>query len=372
MSPSLKIDPTLKKHQQHIEHLFTQGLLQWDRLENSRSMPWKGEKDAYKIWLSEVILQQTRVEQGLKYYEKFIAAFPEISLLAAAPPEKIFKLWEGLGYYSRCRNLITTAQLIAGQLGGHFPRDYPSILRLKGIGSYTAAAISSFAFNLPYAVVDGNVFRVLSRAFNINLPIDSSEGKKFFAQLAQEMLPTGQPAVYNQAIMDFGATICKPVPVCKNCFFNEHCQAYLIGKQDLLPFKAKRIKVRERRLNYFVISSKDFVLIHQRNEVDIWRHLYEFPLIETIRPLTKKNKKNIFTQQFGFMEFEEIHVQHTRQKLTHQLIYFSISLIKVSKRKKVAGYKWIKMNELDQYAFPRTLQNFIRNHLLDQHQVAGR
>src|SRR5579875_495218 len=193
-----------------LQKTFVQELLKWNKEKNKRQMPWKGEKDAYKIWLSEIILQQTRVEQGLKYYENFIKAFPNVHFLAKAPEQKVFKLWEGLGYYSRCKNLIASAKFISKELNGVFPNDFESILQLKGVGNYTASAIASFAYNLPYAVLDGNVFRVLSRIFDIETPMDSAEGKKNFSELAQTILPKTKAGEYNQAIMDFGAVICKP------------------------------------------------------------------------------------------------------------------------------------------------------------------
>src|SRR5215203_1506376 len=189
-------------------------LLQWNRHQNTRKMPWKGEKDPYKIWLSEIILQQTRVEQGLKYYEKFITVFPDINKLAATKDEKIYKLWEGLGYYSRCKNLIETTRFISKKLHGKFPVAFEDILSLKGVGNYTASAIASFAYDLPYAVVDGNVFRVLSRVFDIETTIDTTEGKRLFSTIAKTLLPEGRAGEYNQAVMDFGATICKPLPQC--------------------------------------------------------------------------------------------------------------------------------------------------------------
>src|SRR5450432_3260301 len=195
---------------------FTKKLLKWNLGSNTRTMPWKGEKDPYKIWLSEIILQQTRVEQGLGYYQKFIKAFPTVQQLAKAPQEKVFKLWEGLGYYTRCKNLIASALFISKDRKGKFPTDYESILGLKGVGPYTAAAIASFAYNLPHAVIDGNVFRVLSRYFGISTPIDSPDGKKLYALLANELLDKQEPGLYNQAIMDLGAVICKPQqPLCR-------------------------------------------------------------------------------------------------------------------------------------------------------------
>jgi A/G-specific adenine glycosylase len=203
--------------------LLSNALLSWNRSGNQRAMPWKGEKDPYKIWLSEIILQQTRVEQGLKYYQNFIKLFPDVHVLANAPDEAVFKAWEGLGYYSRCKNLLVTARFISTELKGVFPANYESILALKGVGSYTAAAIASFAYNLPHAVLDGNVFRVLSRIFDIEVPIDSTEGKKQFSDLADLILPKKKAGEFNQAIMDFGAVICKPVPECHLCFFKDGC-----------------------------------------------------------------------------------------------------------------------------------------------------
>ncbi|MCY7291511.1 MAG: A/G-specific adenine glycosylase, partial [Ferruginibacter sp.] len=194
---------------------FTENLMLWNNKYNRRTMPWKGEKDPYKIWLSEIILQQTRVEQGLEYYNRFLIKYPKVELLAVADENEVFKLWEGLGYYSRCKNLIVSARIIAFNYDGIFPNKYEDILKLKGVGPYTCAAIASFAFNLPHAVVDGNVLRVIARFFGIDTPIDSIKGKKVFNTLAQTLMDTVSPALYNQAIMDFGATICKPqLPLC--------------------------------------------------------------------------------------------------------------------------------------------------------------
>jgi A/G-specific adenine glycosylase len=204
-------------------------------------MPWKGEKDPYKIWLSEIILQQTRVEQGLKYYSRFIHAFPDVHQLANASEQSIYKYWEGLGYYSRCKNLITTAQIISKDLKGKFPGSYDEIKKLSGIGPYTAAAIASFAFNEQRAVVDGNVFRVLSRIFAIDESINSTDGKKTFNALAGKLLDKKNPAVYNQAIMDFGAVVCKPVPTCAQCPFKKKCRAFLDDTIFSLPVKGKKI-----------------------------------------------------------------------------------------------------------------------------------
>jgi A/G-specific adenine glycosylase len=346
------------------DKFFVKNLLSWNKKENIRQMPWKGEKDPYKIWLSEIILQQTRVGQGLKYYENFINAFPDIKALASAPEEKIFKLWEGLGYYSRCRNIITTAKHISKDLGDQFPTDHNSILQLKGIGPYTAAAIASFAFNLPYAVVDGNVFRVLSRIFDIETPIDSTQGKKEFSKLAQEILPIKRAGEYNQAIMDFGAVICKPVPECSLCFFKTHCKAFKAGKQLLLPVKEKKIAIKERWLNYVVVKCNNEVVVHQRKEKDIWQQLFEFSLIETGERYTGKQVLQLFEMQFGISEYKVLDMQkETSQKLTHQLIHFKFITISLPRKQPVPHCNWISLENSRELAFPKSLKKFAETYL---------
>lgn len=326
-------------------------------------MPWKGEKNPYKIWLSEIILQQTRVEQGINYYENFIKAFPDVHALAKAPEEKVFKLWEGLGYYSRCKNLIGSAKFISGNLKGNFPKDFESILQLKGVGIYTASAIASFAYNLPYPVLDGNVFRVLSRIFDIESPMDSAAGKKYFSALATTILPAKKAGEYNQAIMDFGAVICKPQPECKICFFKNYCKAYLKGKQDLLPIKKKKIKIKERWLNYFIIKYKDEILVHQRISKDIWQQLFEFVLIETDQSFQEKKLLKLFAKQYGITDFHSHFFHSTQQRLSHQLIHFSFLQIELKQKEKIAGFWWIKNSELNKCAFPKSLQEFVANRL---------
>src|SRR5437764_8248712 len=269
--------------------LFVRKLLHWNQTKNTRQMPWKGEKDPYKIWLSEIILQQTRVEQGSKYYEKFVTCFPNVHALARAEEKKIYKLWEGLGYYNRCRNLIHTARHISRQLKGQFPARYEDLKKLKGIGPYTAAAISSFAFNEPRAVVDGNVFRVLARIFGIDQAIDSTEGKRYFNRLANDLLAKEKAAVHNQAIMDFGAVICKPVPICELCPFNTSCHAFLNNSISFLPVKIKKAPLRKRWLNYVLIQYKGTVAVRKRIEKDILHNLFEFMQFKANSAL-KKNK----------------------------------------------------------------------------------
>lgn len=343
-----------------IAQQFARALLHWNRYDNHRPMPWKGEKDPYKIWLSEVILQQTRVEQGLKYYESFIAAFPDVHALAQAPDEKVFKLWEGLGYYTRCRNLLQTARFISKELTGSFPRTYTEILVLKGVGSYTAAAIASFAYNLPYAVLDGNVYRVLSRIFDKEVPIDSSAGKKKFSALAQAILPQKEAGEYNQAIMDFGATVCKPTPLCHDCFFNRYCLAYQTGKQQLLPVKEKKGALKQRWLNYFIVQCGEEVLIQQRTEKDIWQGLHQFFLIETDNACSSKKLEEAFQQQSGITTYALADEWKGKQTLSHQSIVFHFFSMRISRKKKVEGYQWVKRPDVAQLAFPRTLQEAVK------------
>ncbi len=262
---------------------FQQNLLLWFA-SNHRPLPWKGERDAYRIWLSEIILQQTTVQQGLPYYEKFVATYPSVFALADAPDDDVMKLWEGLGYYSRARNLHATAKYIAFELNGSFPITYEGLLTLKGVGSYTAAAIASFAFGLPHAVLDGNVFRVLSRFFGIEEPIDTSAAKRIFTELANNVLDKSQPANFNQAMMDFGATHCTPAqPKCTVCLLRPECRAFQLNKVAVLPQKSKKMVRKRRFFNYFILNTGDSVFIKKRTSRDIWQELYEFPMVETLK-----------------------------------------------------------------------------------------
>lgn len=357
-----KTKNTDKNGEKDLGRAFAKGLLQWNRQENSREMPWKGEADPYKIWLSEIILQQTRVEQGWKYYERFVQAFPTVKDLAAASDQEVFKLWEGLGYYSRCKNLIASARYIAAELDGVFPRAYAEILALKGVGPYTAAAIASFAYNAPYAVLDGNVFRVLSRIYALEQPIDTTEGKKVFSQLAQEQLPEKQAAAYNQAIMDFGAVICKPVPACAHCFFQDQCQAFLLNKQALLPVKSKKTQVRQRWFHYIVLQYKNAVALQQRMAKDIWENLYEPILIEADQQLNKNEALLQLERSYGVSsaQYEVISAAVTlTQKLSHQTIHFSFIHLECKTKPQLKGFQWVAKTELERYPFPKTIQLFL-------------
>ncbi len=328
-------------------------------------MPWKGEKDPYKIWLSEIILQQTRVDQGLAYYNNFIRTFPTISQLAKAPDQLVFKLWEGLGYYTRCRNLIATAKYISKERKGKFPDSYDEIKALKGVGPYTAAAISSFAFNLPHAVVDGNVFRVLARIFGIGLPIDSAEGKKFFTTLAEELLDKKEPGQYNQAIMDLGAVICKPAaPLCPACVFKKDCAAFREDKIKELPVKEKKISIRKRWFYYLVLEYRNRIAIRLRTEKDIWQGLHEFPLVESATELGKKE----ILQQAGKnkwlpgKEYELISVSALfRQQLSHQLIAGQFLRVKLKQKPVVKNdWQWVEKSKIGPYAFPGFINQYLQ------------
>jgi len=345
---------------------FASALLHWNDTVNDRPMPWKGETNPYRIWLSEVILQQTRVEQGWGYYPRFIAAFPTVQDLAAAPEQEVFKLWEGLGYYARCRNLIATSRIITEEQGGVFPDSYAGLLSLKGIGPYTAAAIASFAYNLDHAVVDGNVYRVLSRIFGCALPIDSTEGKKYFAARAEELLPRGAARAYNQALMDFGATLCKPVPECARCFFQKHCTAYLSGQQQQLPVKAKKIPVRERYFHYVVLQAGDRLAVREREGRDVWQHLWEPLLLEAEAPQEKGGLLLRLQQEYGLdpRDYEvESADARSRQRLSHQLIHFYFVHLRLRRKTDLPGFRWIALNELHQYPFPKTPGDFLRKNL---------
>ncbi len=344
---------------------FTKALLAWNKQENRREMPWKGERDPYKIWLSEIILQQTRVEQGWAYYERFVSRFPDVVALANAADTDIFKLWEGLGYYSRCKNLIATARFIAGECGGVFPDSYAGLLALKGVGPYTAAAIASFAYHLPHAVVDGNVFRVLSRYFGIHTPIDDHTGKQTFTTLAQSLLPHKQPAAYNQAIMDFGATRCKPrLPDCKTCPLRRECWAFAHQATALLPIKEKKLLRKTRWFDYLLISDGHQTLVRKRPGGDIWENLFEFVLLETEpSPASAPDIRPALKQLFGRTPFQLVQQSGVyQQQLTHQTIHGRFFRINVKEMLILKDYEALPTEKLVKLAFPK----FITHYLTDK------
>ncbi len=350
-----------------MKQRFSQLIISW-YLTTNRDLPWKGIKDPYLIWLSEVILQQTRVEQGLPYFQRFKNAFPDVEALARAPEDEVMKLWEGLGYYSRARNMMETAKFIAFERKGQFPDTFEELLRLKGIGHYTAAAIASFAFDLPHAVVDGNVYRVLSRYFGISDPIDNHQTKKVFAKLAQELIDTKQPGVYNQAIMDFGATHCKPKqPLCSTCPAGEDCFAKKHDKAAVLPVKQKKIRHKTRYFNYFILKIDGKTCIRKREHKDIWRNLYEFPMLET--PAERTTDQGFtdveMTALFGTSNISVKQVSRPyKQTLTHQKII--ARFWEVSDHEDVNSDPWLLVNpeNLSKFAFPKIIDCYFKDKLL--------
>ncbi|MCL4130981.1 UNVERIFIED_CONTAM: hypothetical protein GTU68_040983 [Idotea baltica] len=298
---------------------------------NKRDLPWRKTSDPYKIWLSEIILQQTRVEQGLPYYNAFIEKFKTVDDLATASEEEVLRTWQGLGYYSRARNLHFTAKHVSNNLKGVFPKTYLELLKLKGIGAYTAAAIASISFGEAKAVVDGNVYRVLSRIYEISTPINSSKGIKEFAKIAQELISPEKPADYNQGLMEIGARVCTPRnPLCKTCPISEYCGAYKLKTHDKYPVKLKKQKSRDRFFNYLVIKHQDKVYLEKRTQKDIWVGLFEFQLIET-----PKQTKDITDLEKDFPKWlksiKEIGSPVTsKQVLSHQNIYATFWPIEVS------------------------------------------
>jgi A/G-specific adenine glycosylase len=314
---------------------FSNSLIQW-YLQNKRDLPWRNNSNPYTIWLSEIMLQQTRVAQGLPYFLRFTNAFPDVFDLANATEEEVLKLWQGLGYYSRARNLHQTAKKIAFEFNGEFPKTYIELLKLKGIGEYTAAAIASFAYNEDVPVVDGNVFRVLSRYFDIDTDIASSAAKKEFTLLAKELLPSGKANIFNQAIMEFGALQCVPKnPDCGNCIFNTSCLALKNKKVAQLPVKLKKLKVKHRFFNYLVFSdSTNKTIVRKRTEKGIWHNLYEFPLLETEKDDTIENLLELIqNQNFVTNTIDSLELWNSEiliHKLSHQHLNIKFWKIKVN------------------------------------------
>ena len=324
---------------------FASILLEWFR-ENGRELPWRQTRDPYAIWLSEIILQQTQVKQGWEYWERFMHRWPTVEDLAAASEDEVLREWQGLGYYSRARNLHFAAGQIVAL--GHFPDTLEEIKQLKGVGDYTAAAIGSIAFGLPAAVVDGNVYRVLARHYGIDTPINTTEGKKVFAALAQELLPSHEASAYNQAIMDFGAIQCTPQsPHCEHCPLMESCEAFCTGRIAQLPVKLKTLKIHERHLTYIYIRCQGQTAIHRRGPGDIWQGLWEPVLVEAesaIPPTAQLIRKNV------------------KHVLTHRVLYADFYLLETNDKPEVpSDYIWIPESEIDHYAMPRLIENLMND-----------
>jgi A/G-specific adenine glycosylase len=340
---------------------FSNKLIAW-YLQNKRDLPWRNTANPYHIWLSEIMLQQTRVLQGLPYYLKFVEAYPKIEDLANATEDEVLKLWQGLGYYSRARNLHATAKMVSEEMKGAFPNNYKDLLRLKGVGDYTASAIASISFNKPEAVVDGNVYRVLSRFFGISTPINTTNGIKEFKKLAQQLIDKEQPGTFNQAIMEFGARYCVPQnPDCGNCIFNDSCVAFQQKKVSQLPVKIKSKPVKIRFFNYLVfLSENERTILKQRNGKGIWHKLYEFPLIETSEEINLSMLKKLpqfqdFSKKVNIENISLFNEKPVVHKLSHQHLNTLFWIVETSK----ASESTIPISDVKNYAVPVLIKNFV-------------
>lgn len=343
---------------QSILMSFSKILIDWYNL-NKRNLPWRNTSNPYFIWLSEIILQQTRVNQGLPYFENFISTFPTVTDLANASEDEVLKLWQGLGYYSRARNLHATAKFINTNLKGIFPNQYKELIKLKGIGPYTAAAIASFAYKEPIAVVDGNVFRVISRYFGIFDDISTAKTRNLFQNLTNDLIPKTEPDLFNQAIMDFGALQCTPKnPVCTSCIFQESCYAFRNNKTSELPVKLSKTKVTNRYLNFIIYKDlQNFTKIEQRTEKGIWQNLYQFPLIETSKTNSLEEiKKEIKAKHTQISKLNGEEIIH---KLSHQKLHINFWEVQINE---ILDCNKVTVEELDNFAFPIVLWNFIKSH----------
>jgi A/G-specific adenine glycosylase len=343
---------------------FSKNIIRWYNT-HKRDLPWRETSDPYLVWLSEVILQQTRVEQGLPYFHRFVDAFPTVDELAAASEDEVLKHWQGLGYYSRARNLHHAAKEISSRWKGKFPSDYKDILSLKGIGTYTAAAIASFSFNLPHPVIDGNVYRLLSRYFGISSPIDSTNGRKEFSELAHRLIDLEQPAIYNQAIMEFGSLQCKPSsPDCGSCPLMHSCVAFKKGLTGSLPVKSKKMKPSDRYFNYLVILDSENILLNRRVKQDIWKNMYDFPLVEssselnTTQLLQQDGFRDIFTADSFSFEGQPVRLKH---QLTHQTIHASFFRMQSRHHDISITDSMVQedVSRLSSYAVPRLIEKYL-------------
>lgn len=342
---------------------FSGELIKW-YLQNKRELPWRNTTDAYVIWLSEIILQQTRVEQGLPYFYRFHEKYPDVKSFAAAGENEILNLWQGLGYYSRGRNMLKTARQVIEQFGGEFPVNYLQLIGLKGIGEYTAAAISSFAVNEARAVVDGNVFRVLARYFGISEPINSTKGKKIFLNIAHDLLDKEHPGLHNQAMMEFGAMLCKPKnPDCEICPVRTGCYALNNDAISALPQKIKKTKIRERYLNYLVVTDGNSLLMNKRDEKDIWANMYDLPLIETTSRLSPSEVITLpYVKEFFGSDIQIIETFPVKKHvLTHQHLH--AQFIHIGNKPIKLEQKWIyaNTNSLKSIPLPKIIFIFINN-----------
>lgn len=338
---------------------FSDTIIEW-YAENKRDLPWRDTKDPYLIWVSEIILQQTRVSQGYGYFLRFVERFPDVQTLADAPEDEVLKYWQGLGYYSRARNLHAAARGMRGK----FPNTYEGVRALKGVGEYTAAAICSIAYDLPYAVVDGNVYRVLSRYWGIDLPIDSTQGKKTFAAMAQELLDVSRPSLYNQAIMDFGAIQCTPqTPDCLFCPLAQSCQAFSQGKVAQLPVKQHKVRTVDRYFHYIYVRAGAYTYLHKRTGNDIWKNLFELPLVEADHALAEEEllaSPLLHSWLAGSGSFTlSLRRRQVKHVLSHRIIYADFyELILPEDTVSFGEFLRIPIAERGRYAVPRLIQAF--------------
>ena len=350
--------------------MFTRKLLNW-YAENGRRLPWRETSDPYPIWLSEIILQQTRIEQGRAYYERFLQEYPTVRHLADATEEQVLKTWQGLGYYSRARNLHAAAQHIAYDLGGRFPDTYEGILALRGVGRYTAAAIASFAFRLPYPVIDGNVYRFISRLYGIYTPIGTDAAYREFEGLLTRLIDRERPDLFNQALMDFGSTYCKPTGCnCAECIFAQECVARRDGKVALLPVKPDKVQVKARFFYYLDVQwpegDKTMTLVHRREAGDIWQGLYELPLLETPQPLTADEAIPSLRQQLaqwlGTEPGECLPGPSFRHQLTHRLITASFFKAKYPHRPDTIPQNLVavSLGKMKKLPVPRLIDKYLK------------
>jgi A/G-specific adenine glycosylase len=362
----------MKMHYKLDNHKESKILCEWYAM-NKRDLPWRNTKDPYLIWISEIILQQTRVVQGLDYYNRFVRRFPDIQSLAEADRKDVLKYWQGLGYYSRARHLHETAEDLQRRFGGIFPEQYDEILTLKGIGEYTAAAIASFVWNQPRAVIDGNVYRVLGRLFAVETPMDTGKGKNEYRELAALLMPPEQAGMHNQAIMEFGALQCVPQnPDCEKCPLSDNCMAYASGNPQQYPVRRKKAKTRNRYLNYFFITCGSYTYLHHRTGKDIWEGLYELPLIETSDPVNfDANVPGNFVDADVLRHFNKlfrgtgqpvisVEMKNVRHVLSHQILYATFYKAEIQKEN-VALKKYLKvsLSDLDEYPFPKLISAFL-------------
>ncbi len=343
---------------------FSNDLIEWYH-PNKRDLPWRDTRNPYHIWISEIILQQTRVNQGLGYYLRFIETFPTIVQLANAPLDAVLKVWQGLGYYTRARNIHQTAKFVVTELGGVMPNSYAELIKLRGIGDYTAAAIAAFAFDEPVAAIDGNVYRIYSRVFGIYAPIDKGDGKKMLRKIAHDELDKNQPATFNQAIMDLGGQVCLPKnPLCESCPVSSMCYAFRNREVDNLPAKAGKTKVRDRYFYYLLIRLGEFTYIRQRNAKDIWHSLFEFPLIERSTPLSIEEV--FLTEEWldicGSGKVEITYVSdEVKHLLSHQRLFTRFFVIEMSSSSYLLQKNFMKVpvNGMAHLSTPRLIERFL-------------